>query len=97
MNRTSAMSRNTTSNTWPTAINNEFADFINNEVLPKTGVNAGEFWSNLDALLTRFTPRNRQLLRVREEMQAKIDAWHRKNEYRADDIGAYKDFLKEIG
>lgn len=97
MNRTSAMPSSATSNTWPTTINQQFADFINNEVLPETGISAGQFWSNLDMLLTRFTPRNEQLLQVREEMQAKIDSWHRENDYTAGDIGAYRDFLKEIG
>ncbi|MCW8925300.1 MAG: malate synthase G [Xanthomonadales bacterium] len=97
MNKTSAMPRTTDRNTWPAAIDPQFLDFINNEVLPLTKVNADSFWSDLNTLLTKFTPRNRELLQVREEMQAKIDTWHRTNEYHVDDLESYKTFLKDIG
>ncbi|WP_168702146.1 malate synthase G [Gordonia paraffinivorans] len=77
-------------------------DFINNEALPGTGVEADAFWSGAASVIADLAPRNRELLRVRDELQAKIDAWHRDHKG-ADltpgtaDFDAYKSFLTEIG
>jgi malate synthase len=72
-------------------------DFINSDVLPGTGVSAEAFWQDLDSLVHDLAPRNRALLARREELQAKIDAWHRERRGRLHDAAAYKSFLKEIG
>ena len=72
-------------------------DFINSDVLPGTGVSAEAFWQGLDSLVHDLAPRNRALLARREELQAKIDAWHRERRGRQHDAAAYKSFLKEIG
>ena len=71
--------------------------FVEAEALPGTGVSAEAFWSALAALVRDLAPRNRELLAVREEMQRRIDAWHRKHRDRPHDHEAYKDFLGEIG
>ena len=42
-------------------------------------------------------PRNAALLRKRDELQAKIDAWHREHPAKPVDLGAYTAFLREIG
>ena len=38
------------------------------------GIGPDAFWSAFADVLARFTPRNRQLLAVRDELQARIDA-----------------------
>jgi malate synthase len=60
-----------------------------------TGVDADTFWSGLAAIVRDLAPRNRELLRTRDAIQAKIDAWHK--EHRGFDPKAYADFLTEIG
>ncbi|MFC5068123.1 malate synthase G [Flaviflagellibacter deserti] len=73
------------------------AAFIENEVIPGTGVDPGRFWSGLDALIAEFEPRNRALLRERDRLQAEIDAWHVARRGEAFDLAAYRRFLEKIG
>jgi malate synthase len=72
-------------------------DFIEQEVLPGTGIEAGAFWAGFDKLVRRFAPRNRALLRRRDALQAAIDAWHREHRGTAFDRPAYAAFLRDIG
>ena len=70
-------------------------DFINNEALPGTGVAQDDFWSGAAEVINDLAPRNRELLAVRDDLQSKIDDWHRAN--KGADFAAYKAFLTEIG
>jgi malate synthase len=72
-------------------------DFIEREVLPGTGIEAAAFWSGFDKLVRRMAPRNRALLHKRDELQAKIDTWHRAYRGKPLDRSAYAAFLREIG
>lgn len=72
-------------------------DFINKEVLPGTGVTETGFWTRLDRIIHDLAPRNRALLQRRDELQAKIDAWHTARKGRLFDLPAYKAFLTQIG
>jgi malate synthase len=72
-------------------------DFINKEALPGTGLSETAFWTRLDRIVHDLSPKNRALLKVRDEMQAKIDAWHKARKGRTFDLPAYKAFLAEIG
>ena len=72
-------------------------DFIENEALPGSGVDAARFWPALEAILRDWAPRNAELLSKRDALQARIDAWHRANPARPVDLPAYKAFLAEIG
>ncbi|MTI18907.1 malate synthase G [Rhodobacteraceae bacterium RKSG542] len=71
-------------------------DFIENEALAGTGVSSEVFWQGLGDLLNGFAPRNKELLAKRDDIQAKIDAWHKANAGPVD-MEAYKAFLSEIG
>jgi malate synthase len=72
-------------------------ELVEKRVLPGTGVAANAFWTGLGELIERLTPKNRALLARRDELQAKIDAWHREHAGKPHDAAAYKRFLTEIG
>jgi malate synthase len=72
-------------------------DFIVREALPGTGISGTAFWARLDRLIHDLAPRNRALLARRDELQARIDAWHVARKSQKFDQAAYKDFLAEIG
>jgi malate synthase len=71
--------------------------FVEQELLPGTGVEAGAFWTALERILSDFGPRNAALLARRDELQARIDAWWRERRGKAVDIAEETAFLKEIG
>jgi malate synthase len=72
-------------------------DFVNNEAIPGTGVDAAAFWAGADSVIHDLAPKNRALLAKRDELQAQIDAWHQARAGQAHDAVAYKSFLQEIG
>ena len=58
-------------------IDTKLAEFLEGEVLTPLGRDVSAFWDGFAKLLADFAPRNRALLEKREELQAKIDAWHK--------------------
>ncbi|GGO78231.1 malate synthase G [Marinobacterium nitratireducens] len=72
-------------------------DFINNEAMPGTGVEADKYWAAFDKIVHDLAPRNRELLAKRDQLQAQIDAWHVERKGKAFDFAEYKSFLQEIG
>ena len=73
------------------------AAFVEREVLAPLGHDATTFWSGFASLLDRFVPQNRALLAKRDDLQAKIDAWHLARAGKPLDQGEYQAFLREIG
>jgi malate synthase len=69
--------------------------FINEEALPGSGLSTENFWSDFEALVTELTPVNKRLLEKRDQLQARINAWHQENPDR--DFSEYKSFLTRIG
>ncbi|MFG5861070.1 malate synthase G [Metapseudomonas sp. CR1201] len=72
-------------------------DFVNNEAIPGTGIAADKFWAGVEAVINDLAPKNKALLAKRDELQAKIDAWHQARAGQAHDAAAYKAFLQDIG
>ncbi len=70
--------------------------FISDHAAPGTGVSAGRFWEAMNALVTDYAERNRELLARRDRGQAKLDEWHRAHPGQPDPK-AYHAFLSEIG
>ena len=79
------------------SIASELLDFINNELLPGTGVAKKKFWKGLDKYAHELAPKNKNLLGFREILQKKIDIWHRNKKGGKIKIKKYLNFLKEIG
>ena len=72
--------------------------FVADELLPRVGLTPAWFWSTLAGLHERFAPRAAELLARRDELQAKLDAWHREHGASSeDDLDGYVEFLSEIG
>lgn len=74
----------------------ELHDFVVNEALPGTGIEAEAFWNGFSAIVDDLSPKNRALLEKRDAMQDKLDRWYRDNGAPVD-MEAYKAFLREIG
>ena len=71
-------------------------DFINDELLKDTEISSEKFWNGFDKAVHELTPRNKELINIREDLQKKIDEWHIKNRGNEIKINDYKKFLKEI-
>ena len=79
------------------SVERSLVDFIENLALPGTGISEDNFWHGLSSLVEQLTPENRRLLIKREELQSKIDSWHKARRNMPHDHEAYKNYLKEIG
>ncbi|HCC28282.1 MAG TPA: malate synthase G, partial [Erythrobacter sp.] len=75
----------------------QLAAFIETDVLGPLGRDVDAFWKGFADLLGRFGPRNADLLARREDLQAKIDAWHTERAGQPHEAGAYRTFLEDIG
>jgi malate synthase len=76
-------------------VDQELYNLIQNEVMPGTGVDSEHFWDAFEDILYDLTPKNNDLLSVRDGFQSKIDTWHKENpNFKFDQ---YKQFLTDIG
>ena len=75
----------------------QLAQFVETKALAGTGIATEALWQGFADILTRFVPVNRHLLAQRDEMQAKLDDWHKANPGPIADMAAYQGFLREIG
>ena len=71
--------------------------FVEDKVLPGTGVDAAAFWKGFDAIVADLAPRNIALLAERDRLQTELDTWHKANPGPIKDMVAYRGFLEKIG
>ena len=71
--------------------------FIENKVLPETGVSSDKFWKGFDAIVHDLAPKNAALLAERDRLQTEMDTWHAKNPGPIRNMAAYRQFLEKIG
>ena len=71
--------------------------FIENKVLPGTGIAADHFWQGFDALVADLAPKNQALLAERDRLQTELDAWHKAHPGPIRNMPAYQAFLQKIG
>ena len=76
-------------------INTNFYDFVNDEVLPDTGLDKSDFWQNFISAANDLVPENNDLINERTDIQSKIDKWIIDNKGNFD-YNNYLEFLKEI-
>ena len=79
------------------SVSTDLEAFLKSEVLPGLDLSEDHFWNSLENIINEFSPRNKELLDIRESMQGKIDAWHLANPGGEKNLDVYKDFLKDIG
>ncbi|WP_342615199.1 malate synthase G [Peribacillus frigoritolerans] len=70
-------------------------EFINKDGIPGSKLNQEQFWVDFEKLVHDLSPKNKKLLARRDEIQTKINTWHREN--KEIDFAEYKSFLQEIG
>ncbi|HVR54728.1 MAG TPA: malate synthase G [Pseudorhodoferax sp.] len=73
------------------------ARFIEDKVLPGTGIAADAFWKGFDAIVGDLAPKNAALLAERDRLQTALDSWHKAHPRPVADQPAYRAFLEEIG
>ncbi|CAB5720921.1 Malate synthase G [Delftia tsuruhatensis] len=75
----------------------ELHRFINEQVLPGTGVAPEAFWKGFDAIVNDLAPRNAALLAERDRLQVELDTWHKAHPGPITDMAGYQQFLTRIG
>ena len=76
-------------------VNSQLADFVNQQLLPGTGISEQHFWQGFADIIDDLSPINRQLLIKREDLQHQIDSYHVAHTHW--DAEHYQQFLTDIG
>ena len=79
---------------------NPLLNFINNTLLPATGVKQDKFWQGFNDIVADLAPKNIALLAERDRIQTAMDQWHTANP--GPVVGdkamkAYRKYLSQIG
>lgn len=72
-------------------------EFVEQKCLPNTGLDVDKFWQGAADIFKKFAPKNHALLAVRDDLQTKMDVWHKQNPGAITDMDGYLAFLTEIG
>ena len=78
-------------------ISKSLLSFVNDDLLKGTDISSKDFWLGFDKAVHELSPKNRELIKIRENLQKKIDDWHKKNKGKEIEFEEYKKFLDEIG
>ncbi|MDA9598565.1 malate synthase G [Candidatus Pelagibacter sp.] len=78
-------------------VSEDLLSFVNNELLKDTEISPEKFWAGFSEAAHDLAPKNREFIKIRENLQKKIDNWHIKNKEKKIKTNEYKKFLEEIG
>ncbi len=78
-------------------ISTDLYNFINNEAIPGTDIKPDKFWKSFEEAVNELAPLNKKLIQKREDIQKKIDEWHKNNKDKEINKNDYLKFLKSIG
>ena len=79
------------------SVSEKLFKFINQQLLPGTSLKKKDFWNGFNKVVHELSPKNKKLLEIREELQKKIDDWHKVRKGKKIKFKEYKNFLKKIG
>ena len=77
-------------------VDENLLDFIDNEAIPGTGIDPKKFWSEFDKSIHELSPKNKELIQKRNDIQKKIDQWHLSKKGSNFEKSEYINFLKSI-
>ena len=78
-------------------VDNRLYEFVNQDVLPDLGIDAGQYWQGVSQLVSELAPKNLALLAERDRLQSELDTWHKAHPGPILDMKAYRAFLEGIG
>ena len=78
------------------SISENLYNFINDEVIPETGISMENFWKGLSQISHELAPKNKELLKIRKRLQMDIDRWHLENYEKEFNLKEYKLYLEKI-
>tara|TARA_B100001057_G_scaffold420520_1_gene440934 strand:+ start:571 stop:2733 length:2163 start_codon:yes stop_codon:yes gene_type:complete len=78
-------------------VSEKLLEFVNNELLKDLEISSDNFWIGFDKVVHELTPKNRELLKIRDDLQKKIDDWHISKKGSEIKFDEYKKFLIDIG
>ena len=78
-------------------VEENFYNFVCDEVLPGTMLDKNNFWKKVEVLLVELNELNKSLLKERVRLQHSLDEWNDKNYSKSFSMDDYKSFLIEIG
>ena len=87
----------TQTNSSSLVISKDLKDFLENEVLIGLNISKDHFWSSFETIVNEFSPRNKNLLQKRDDIQTNIDTWHIDHKGQDFNFTEYKSFLTDIG
>ena len=79
------------------SISENLYKFVNDKLLPRTRIKTKYFWKGFSKVISELAPKNKVLLEKRDELQKKIDGWHKKNNGNQFNLNEYTNFLKRTG
>ena len=73
-------------------ISDELLSFVNKELLEDLDISSEKFWEGFDNAVHDLAPKNKELIKIRENLQKKIDDWHIKNKEIKSKLSNIKSF-----
>ncbi len=79
------------------SVDSNLDTLVREEIMPGLGLDTNIFWNSFAEIVKDLTPRNRDLLKIRDRLQQQIDEWHQQHQGEHHDLENYRDFLQSIG